>query len=157
MKILSIRPSPLGTGATIARFDIELTPELRMYDLRLVQTESGRRLTYSQNAAGRRTATFVGTLADEINLPAMHSMGARTPMTALRAIKDDVTSSIADIRFTLLANGYWPIPVNGKRPHIKGWSKLQATNASIASWDRWHLKSFRNYPPIMARRMCRMK
>lgn len=66
MKIISIRPAPPGEGKTLARFDIELTPELRMYDLRLVQTESGRRLTYSQNAAGRRTATFVGTLADEI-------------------------------------------------------------------------------------------
>jgi hypothetical protein len=66
LKILSIRPSPPGEGRTLARFDIELTPELRMYDLRLVQTDSGRRLTYSQNAGGKRTATFVGTLADEV-------------------------------------------------------------------------------------------
>jgi hypothetical protein len=65
LRILAIRPAPPGS-ATLARFDLELTSELRMYDLRLVQTESGRRLTYSQNAAGRRTATFVGTLADEI-------------------------------------------------------------------------------------------
>jgi hypothetical protein len=66
LRILSIRQAPPGEGKTLARFDIELTPELRMYDLRLVQTESGRRLTYSQNAAGRRTATFIGALADEI-------------------------------------------------------------------------------------------
>lgn len=67
MKILSIRPAPPGEGKTLARFDIELTPELRMYDLRLVQAADGRRLTYSQNAGGRRTATFVGDLADEIS------------------------------------------------------------------------------------------
>ena len=66
MRILSIRPAPPG-GKTLARFDIELTPELRMYDLRLVQAADGRRLTYSQNAGGRRTATFVGDLADEIS------------------------------------------------------------------------------------------
>jgi len=67
MRILSIRPAPPGEGKTLARFDIELTPELRMYDLRLVQAADGRRLTYSQNAGGRRTATFVGDLADEIS------------------------------------------------------------------------------------------
>lgn len=68
MKILDVRPSPSGEGKTLARFDLELTPELRMYDLRLVQTDSGRRLTYSQNAGGKRTATFVGELADQVTL-----------------------------------------------------------------------------------------
>lgn len=67
MRILGLRPAPPGEGKTLARFDIELTPELRMYDLRLVQAADGRRLTYSQNAGGRRTATFVGDLADEIS------------------------------------------------------------------------------------------
>ncbi|WP_130229041.1 hypothetical protein [Bradyrhizobium sp. Leo121] len=77
MKILDIRPSPPGERKTLARFDLELTPELRMYDLRLVQTESGRRLTYSQNAGGKRTATFVGTLADEVTQLASNAlMGA---------------------------------------------------------------------------------
>ncbi|WP_159012561.1 bifunctional DNA primase/polymerase [Bradyrhizobium sp. S69] len=61
-------------------------------------------------------------------------------MTALRAVKNDIDSGgIADIRSILIENGYWPIPVKGKRPHIKGWSKLRATTAIIASWDRGYL------------------
>lgn len=74
MRILAVRPAPPGEGRTLARFDIELTPELRMYELRLVQTESGRRLTYSQNAGGKRTATFVGELADQITLLASNAL-----------------------------------------------------------------------------------
>lgn len=34
------------------------------------------------------------------------------------------TNPIADLRRTLIANGYWPIPVQGKRPTLDGWSTL---------------------------------
>jgi DNA-binding cell septation regulator SpoVG len=75
MQILSIRPAPPGTGRTIALFDIALTDELRVYDVRLIQTEDGRYLSYAPNSHGRRVATFAPRLANEIS---------RVASTALR-------------------------------------------------------------------------
>ncbi|MGH6774585.1 bifunctional DNA primase/polymerase [Brucella tritici] len=40
------------------------------------------------------------------------------------------------IRHSVLANGYKPIPVNGKRPQIKGWQQLSPTPVSIDAWER---------------------
>ncbi|SPL63726.1 bifunctional DNA primase/polymerase [Ochrobactrum soli] len=42
------------------------------------------------------------------------------------------------IRHAVLANGYKPIPVNGKRPQLKGWQQLSPTTASIDAWERGH-------------------
>lgn len=42
------------------------------------------------------------------------------------------------IRHSVLANGYKPIPVNGKRPQIKGWQQLSPTTVSIDAWERGH-------------------
>lgn len=42
----------------------------------------------------------------------------------------------SEIRLTLVENGYLPIPVNGKRPRIAGWSKIVANPAAISSWER---------------------
>jgi hypothetical protein len=38
-------------------------------------------------------------------------------------------------RRRLLAAGYWPLPVNGKEPSIKGWSDIAATDKIILSWE----------------------
>lgn len=43
--------------------------------------------------------------------------------------------SPADIRLTLIENGYLPIPVNGKRPHLAGWTNIVATPQDVAAWD----------------------
>lgn len=43
-----------------------------------------------------------------------------------------------EIRLRLLENGYLPIPVDGKRPRVPRWSKLRASPASIAAWEREH-------------------
>ena len=67
MHILSIRPAPPGTGRTVALFDIAVTDELRLYDVRLIETEDGRHLSYAPNSHGRRTATFAPNLANEIS------------------------------------------------------------------------------------------
>ena len=67
MKIRAIRPAPPGAGKTIALFDIALTDELRLYDLRLIQTDDGRHLSYAPNSHGRRVATFAPSLATEIS------------------------------------------------------------------------------------------
>lgn len=38
-------------------------------------------------------------------------------------------------RKRLLAAGYWPLPVNGKEPSIKGWSDIAATDKIIITWE----------------------
>jgi Bifunctional DNA primase/polymerase, N-terminal len=38
-------------------------------------------------------------------------------------------------RKRLLANGYLPLPVNGKAPPIKGWQDITATNKIIDTWE----------------------
>ncbi|TIL64484.1 MAG: hypothetical protein E5Y77_26220 [Mesorhizobium sp.] len=75
MKILSIRPEPPGTGSVIARFDIALTAECRLYGLKLVQKPDGRRMTYSPQSGGSRLATFTPALAEEITRAAGVALG----------------------------------------------------------------------------------
>ena len=41
------------------------------------------------------------------------------------------------LRLKLLANGYAPLPVEGKHPPLKDWQKKTSTNAAeIALWDK---------------------
>lgn len=49
------------------------------------------------------------------------------------------TNAVLAMRQTLLANGYWPIPVRGKVPHgFNGWSQCRATAANIIEWEASH-------------------
>jgi len=67
LKILAIRLAPPGTdGRAIAHFDAEITPEIRLCGLRLVES-NGRHLTYSANSHGRATATFSREFANELS------------------------------------------------------------------------------------------
>lgn len=67
MKIIAIRPAPPGTdGRAIAHFDVEMSPDLRLCGLRLVES-NGRFLTYAANNHGRPTATFSRDLANELS------------------------------------------------------------------------------------------
>jgi hypothetical protein len=46
-------------------------------------------------------------------------------------------TTILSLRLCLKAGGYAPIPVNGKRPPMKGWSELGGASADdIRAWDR---------------------
>ncbi|MDN2582368.1 hypothetical protein [Aquibium sp. ELW1220] len=66
MKILAIRPAPPGTGRTVAHFDLQLTDDIRMFGMKLVQAEDGRFLTYAPSSHGARAATFSTPLNDTI-------------------------------------------------------------------------------------------
>ncbi|WP_246200400.1 hypothetical protein [Shinella kummerowiae] len=70
MKILDLKPaSGDGGGAVklVANFDLELSPDVRLLGLRLIEAPDGRRLIYAANAnGGRRTATFSPTMAQAI-------------------------------------------------------------------------------------------
>jgi hypothetical protein len=64
MKLLSIRLEA-GSGA-LARFDVEITPELRMYNMVLRSTANGLFRSYPPNAHGKHVATFHPALAEQI-------------------------------------------------------------------------------------------
>jgi Bifunctional DNA primase/polymerase, N-terminal len=45
--------------------------------------------------------------------------------------------TILAFRLNLKASGYSPLPINGKRPPMDGWSKLvEATADDIRSWEK---------------------
>jgi len=64
MRILSIRPSP-PNGRTLARFDAELAPGVKAFDLRLVQAERGLRV-FGPSIGGGSALTFAPAIADEL-------------------------------------------------------------------------------------------
>lgn len=64
MRILSIRPEA-GESA-LARFDVEVGPHLRLYNLLLRKAPDGRLRTFAPNAMGKHVATFHPDLANEI-------------------------------------------------------------------------------------------
>nr|WP_314095163.1 hypothetical protein [uncultured Shinella sp.] len=70
MRILDLKPA-VGNGGgavkLVANFDLELSPDVRLFGLRLIEAADGRRLVYAANAnGGRRSATFSPTLAAAI-------------------------------------------------------------------------------------------
>jgi hypothetical protein len=58
LKILDIRPVPLGTGNTLARFDLELNQHIRLFNLALRQRPGDLTWTVAPNAFQERTAAF---------------------------------------------------------------------------------------------------
>jgi hypothetical protein len=46
------------------------------------------------------------------------------------------SSPLAELRRGLIANGYRPVPVNGKRPRIKGWPNLKMQEAQVDGYIR---------------------
>lgn len=75
MQILSIRPAPAGAGGrTVARFDVEVSPDVRLHNLKLVDGQNGRRV-YAASAFGANTATFTTELARELVRLATQALG----------------------------------------------------------------------------------
>lgn len=78
MQILDIKPvANSGGGAVklLATFDLQLTDEIRMHGLRLMEAPGGRRLVYAPNGnGGRRLATFSPALAATITEAATAKM-----------------------------------------------------------------------------------
>lgn len=52
------------------------------------------------------------------------------PAKAINAL----TQNYATLGPKLLAQGFEPIPVNGKRPAVKGWEKVELTEAQVEYW-----------------------
>ncbi len=64
MEILDIRPEN-GGGATIARFDAQLSPDIRMFGLKLVKTPRGHRV-YPPHTSTNNVATFAPIFAEKL-------------------------------------------------------------------------------------------
>ncbi|WP_457660957.1 hypothetical protein [Sinorhizobium medicae] len=72
MEVLDIRPHH-GGGSTIALFDVQLTPEVRMFGLRLVKVARGYRV-YSPSAHGCNVATFAPEFAEKLSRAALAAL-----------------------------------------------------------------------------------
>lgn len=64
MQIISIRPE-IGAGNTLARFDAQLTPDVRMFGLKLVRTPRGHRV-YPPHSNINNVATFAPAFAESL-------------------------------------------------------------------------------------------
>lgn len=78
MKILEIRRAA-GDGRSqmrlVATFDLELSNQVRLFGLKMMEAPDGRRFVYAPNASGGcRTATFDPALAKQITELAIFSM-----------------------------------------------------------------------------------
>lgn len=62
----------------VASFDIQVTPDIRLFDLRLMEAPDGNRFTYAAESGPRRTATFARTLAEHITIEASKKLEAVT-------------------------------------------------------------------------------
>jgi hypothetical protein len=74
MRIISIRAVPPGTGDTVARFDAEISPDVRLFNLKLSGGDRGLRV-YAPSAYGTSTATFSRELAGELIDAAIMALG----------------------------------------------------------------------------------
>jgi hypothetical protein len=79
LQILSIRPEPPGCGNVVARFDIELNDDLRLFGLRLSERTAGGHAVYAPNAMGHRCATFSYALVDQIASAALAALKEQKP------------------------------------------------------------------------------
>ncbi|MEY9097375.1 hypothetical protein ABIA24_000284 [Sinorhizobium fredii] len=78
MEILEIRPEH-GGGNTLARFDAQLSPDIRMFGLKLVKTPRGHRV-YPPHTSTNNVATFAPAFAEKL---------ARAALAALTGEADD--------------------------------------------------------------------
>ena len=64
MRVLGIRPQPNG-GKTLARFDIEILPGVKLFDVKLIRGDRGYRV-FGPSIGGGAAATFAPEIADAI-------------------------------------------------------------------------------------------
>lgn len=79
MKILSCRPEPHGSGNVIARVDVELTEDIRAFNLKVSKRPDGGYAVFGPNALGGRVVTFSRTLVAEIASAAIAALMEPTP------------------------------------------------------------------------------
>ncbi|TGT55112.1 hypothetical protein [Mesorhizobium sp. M8A.F.Ca.ET.167.01.1.1] len=79
MQILRITPEPPGNGNVIARFDIALNDDIRLFGLRITERTAGGYSIYGPNAHGGRTVTFSYNLVDQMARAALAALEEQKP------------------------------------------------------------------------------
>ncbi|WP_192359488.1 hypothetical protein [Mesorhizobium mediterraneum] len=79
MHILSIRPEPPGFGSTIARVDIALSDDVKIFNLKVSKRADGGFAVFAPNAMGGRVVTFSRPLVAEIASAAVAALMEPTP------------------------------------------------------------------------------
>ncbi|MBB4272772.1 hypothetical protein [Rhizobium mongolense] len=81
MQVLNLTPVARQGGGSVkivATFDIELSNEVRLYGLRLLEATDGKRFAYAAQAGNRRSATFSRSLSEAITAAASFELEAAT-------------------------------------------------------------------------------
>lgn len=77
MRILSLSPAVNSGGGSmkvVAEFDLQLTPDIAVYGMRLLRAPNGDHVSYAPTAlGGRRSVTFARPLAEAITAAALAS------------------------------------------------------------------------------------
>ncbi len=75
MKILAARRPPPGMSPNLLGFvDLQLSPEVRIYDLRVLRSPGGLRV-HSASARGSKIVTFTPAISEEIARLAGEALG----------------------------------------------------------------------------------
>jgi len=73
MRILAFRPEPYP-GPVVARFDAEVSPDCRLYNLQLKRTGAGDLRVVAANLRGQHSATFSVPLGRELTAAAVAAL-----------------------------------------------------------------------------------
>lgn len=76
MEVLSISPTPHDGRPgvrEIAKFDLQVTPDVRLHGCKLRQTPDGKRFSYGPAARGNRAASFTHDFAVRVTQEAAHA------------------------------------------------------------------------------------
>ncbi|MGZ2429603.1 hypothetical protein [Rhizobium redzepovicii] len=78
MRILALKPAADPGGGTmkvVASFDLQLTPDIAIYGMRLLKAPNGQHVSYAPTAlGGRRSVTFARPLAEAITAAALKTL-----------------------------------------------------------------------------------
>lgn len=86
MKIIACRPEPPGGfGNVVARADVEISEDLRVFNLKVSRRPAGGYSVYAPNAMGGRVITFSIALAQEIAAAALAALEEQKPYVRFEA------------------------------------------------------------------------
>lgn len=78
MRVLSLTPAADPGGGSmkvVASFDLQLTPDIAVYGMRLLKAPNGQHVSYAPTAlGGRRSVTFARPLAEAITAAALQTL-----------------------------------------------------------------------------------
>ncbi|TBC10017.1 hypothetical protein [Rhizobium ruizarguesonis] len=78
MRVLSLIPAADPGGGSmklLAVFDLQLTPDIAIYGMRLLKAPNGQHVSYAPTAhGGRRSVTFARPLAEAITAAALQTL-----------------------------------------------------------------------------------